>query len=108
MCKVKKKYWKYEVKDFQNKKNSRLIMQWKCAACGIKKSRFVKEEEARDLLSNLGIKTPLNKILLLRDILFWVFKNEYYCEQIFTGNNWNNWEIYADRKYRLYLQKWSW
>ena len=63
-------------KIFKTKKNSRLIMQWKCAACGIKKSRFVKEEEARDLLSNLGIKTPLNKILLLRDILFWVYKNE--------------------------------
>ena len=45
-------------------------MQSKCAVSGIKKSRFVKEKEAKRLLSNLGIKTPLNKIPLLSDILF--------------------------------------
>ena len=50
-------------------KNNRLIMEAKCPVCGIKKSRFVKEQEAKDLLSNLGIKTPLSKILLL-NILF--------------------------------------
>ena len=44
-------------------------MQSKCAVSGIKKSRFVKEKEAKGLLSNLGIKTPLNKIPLLSDIL---------------------------------------
>ena len=36
--------------------------------CGIKKSRFLKEE-AKGLLSNLGIKTPLSKIPSL-NILF--------------------------------------
>ena len=51
-------------------KNGRIIMQSKCAAYGIKKSRFVKEQEAEGLLSNLGIKTPLNKIRLLGYILF--------------------------------------
>ena len=40
-------------------------MQSKCPVCGIKKSRFVKEQEAKSLLSNLGIKTPLSKIPLL-------------------------------------------
>ena len=35
-------------------KNNRLIMQSKCPACGIKKSRFVKKQEAKGLLSNLG------------------------------------------------------
>ena len=45
-------------------------MQSKCAVSGIKKSRFVKEKEAKGLLRNLGIKTPLNKIPLLSDILF--------------------------------------
>ena len=39
-------------------------MQSKCADCGIKKSRFVKELEAKGLLSSLAIKTPLSKILL--------------------------------------------
>ena len=46
-------------------KNNRLIMQSKCSACGIKKSKFVKEQEAKGVLSNLGIKTPLSKIPLL-------------------------------------------
>ena len=50
-------------------KNNRLIMQTKCPVCGIKKSRFVKEQEAKGLLSNLGIKTPLRKIPLL-NVLF--------------------------------------
>ena len=44
-------------------------MQSKCPACGIKKSRFVKKQEAKCLLSNLGIKTPSSKILLL-NVLF--------------------------------------
>ena len=50
-------------------KNNRLIMQSKCPACGIKKSRFAKEQEAKGLLCNLGIKTPLSKIPL-RSVLF--------------------------------------
>ena len=50
-------------------KNNRLIMQSKCPLCRIKKSRFVKEQETKGLLSNLGIKTPFSKILLL-NILF--------------------------------------
>ena len=44
-------------------------MRSKCSVCGIKKSRFVKEQEAKALLSNLGIKTPLSKIPLL-NVLF--------------------------------------
>ena len=43
-------------------KNNRLVMQSKCSVCGIKKSRFVKEQEAKALLSTLGIKTLLSKI----------------------------------------------
>ena len=46
-------------------KNSRLDLLLKCAVCGSKKSRFMKEQEAEGLLSNLGIKTPLSKIPLL-------------------------------------------
>ena len=46
-------------------KHGRLIMQSKCTECGFKKSRFVKEQEAKGLLSNLGIKTLLSKIPLL-------------------------------------------
>ena len=54
---------------FFKTKNGRLLMQSKCTDCRIKKSRFVKEQEAKDLLNNLGIKTPLSKILLL-NVLF--------------------------------------
>ena len=51
-------------------KNGRLMLSSKCAVCGSKKSRFMKEQEADGLLRNLGIKTPLNKIPLLGDLLF--------------------------------------
>ena len=50
-------------------KNNRLIIQSKCPVCRIKKSKFVKEQEAKGLLSNLGIKTLLSKIPLL-NVLF--------------------------------------
>ena len=50
-------------------KNNRLLMQSKCSACKNKKSRFVKEQDAKDFLSNLEIKTPLSKIPLL-NLLF--------------------------------------
>ena len=50
-------------------KNNRLLMQSKCSLCKNKKSRFVKEQDAKGLLSKLGIKTPLSKISLL-NLLF--------------------------------------
>ena len=46
-------------------KNNRLIMQSKRFVYGNKKSRFVKEQESKGLLSNLGIRAPLGKIPLL-------------------------------------------
>ena len=36
--------------------NSRIMVLSKCAICGSKKSRFIKNQEAKGLLSNLGIK----------------------------------------------------
>ena len=50
-------------------KNDRLALLSKCVVCGSKKSRFMKEQEAERLLSNLGIKKHLCKIQLL-NILF--------------------------------------
>ena len=52
-------------------KNYRLTMQSKCSVCGIKKQSFVKEQEGKGLLSNLGIRTPLSKIPLL-NVLYWM------------------------------------
>ena len=48
----------------------------KCAICGGKKSRFIKKQEASRILSNLGIKTSLNKIPLLDNIWFECSCNE--------------------------------
>ena len=50
-------------------KNGRLNLSSKCSTFGSKKSRFMKEPKAQGLLSNLGIKTPLSKILVL-NLLF--------------------------------------
>ena len=53
----KSSYWKTENIDpkIVKTKNNRLIMQSRCSLCGIKKSRFVKEQGGKSLLSNLGI-----------------------------------------------------
>ena len=68
-------------------KNGRLIMQSKCADCGIKKSRFVKEQEAKGLLSSLGLKTWLIEIPLFGDIFFWVYKmNEIVNKFLLVGD----------------------
>ena len=50
--------------------NGRTMILSKCAICNSKKSKFIKEQQAKGLLSNLGLTTPLNKILVLGDILF--------------------------------------
>ena len=50
--------------------NGRKMILSKCAICGSKKSRFIKNQEAKGLLSNLGIRTPLSKVSLLGGILF--------------------------------------
>ena len=44
----------------------------KCTICSSKKSKFSKEQQAKGLLSNLGFRTPLNKIPVLGDILFYL------------------------------------
>ena len=50
-------------------KNNRLLMQSKYSVCKNKKLRFIKEQDVKGLLRNLGIKTPLSKIPLL-NVLF--------------------------------------
>ena len=52
--------------------NGRAIILSTCAICGSKKPKFIKQQEAKGLLSNLGLKTPLNKIPVLGDILFYL------------------------------------
>ena len=50
--------------------NSKAMILSTCAIYGSKKSKFIKEQEAKGLLSNLGLRTPLNKTRVLGDILF--------------------------------------
>ena len=50
--------------------NGKTMLLSKYAMCCSKKSRFIKEQEASGILSNLGLKTPLSKVPLLGDILF--------------------------------------
>ena len=50
-------------------KNERIMLLAKCAVCGSKKSKFIKEQEASGLLSSLGIDTTLSKIPLVGPLL---------------------------------------
>ena len=50
--------------------NDRTMILSKCARCGSKKSKFITNQEAKGLLSGLGIRIPLSKIPLLGDVLF--------------------------------------
>ena len=50
--------------------NGKVMILSKCATCGSKNSRFIKNQEAKGLLSNLGLRTPLSKVPVLGDILF--------------------------------------
>ena len=45
--------------------NGRMMILSTCAICGNKKSKFIKEQQAKGLLSNLGLRAPLNKIPVL-------------------------------------------
>ena len=50
--------------------NGKAMILSKCAICSSKKSRYIKNQEAKGLLSNLRIRTPLSKVPILGDILF--------------------------------------
>ena len=50
--------------------NGRAMILSKCVICGSKKSRFIKNQDAKGLLSKLGIRKPLSKVAILGDISF--------------------------------------
>ena len=68
-CLVCKQYTENTNPKIVSNRQNRLMIQPNCAICGNKKSRFIKEQKPLGILSNLGIKTPLNKVPLL-NILF--------------------------------------
>ena len=53
-----------------NTSNSRTTILSKCAVCGSKKSRFIKDQETKEPLSNLVVRMPLSKVPILGHILF--------------------------------------
>ena len=77
-CKVDSKNIDLRV---SNTINGRTMILSKCAICSSKKSRFIKNQKAKGLLINLGVRTPLSKIPILGEILFWMhvksYKNEW-------------------------------
>ena len=69
-CLKCKKYTENINPNVSSTSNGKIVILSKCAICNSKKSKFTNQQEAKRLLSKLGIKTPLSKIPILGDILF--------------------------------------
>ena len=68
-CLVCRDYTKNNNSKIVRNRQNRLMIQSNCANCGNKNFRFIKQQQAMGILSNLGIKVPLSNVLLL-NILF--------------------------------------
>ena len=68
-CLVCRDYTKSINQKIVRNRQNRYIIQSNCTTYGSKKSRFIKEQKALGILSNLGIKTPSSHVPLL-NILF--------------------------------------
>ena len=66
--------------------NGKTMLLSKCEKCVSKKSRFIKNQEAKGLLSNLGIRTPLSKVPILGDILSQYKMNEIVNKFLLAGD----------------------
>ena len=71
-CLECKKHTKNINLQVSNTSNGKVMILSKCAICNCKKSKFINKQEAKGLLSKLGIKTPFSKLPILCDILFWM------------------------------------
>ena len=69
-CLKCKKYTKNINPQVSSTCNGKMMILLKCAICGSKKCKFIKKQDAKGLLSKLGIKTPLSNVPVLGDILF--------------------------------------
>ena len=69
-CLKRKKHTKNINPQVSSTTNGKLMILSKCAICGCKKSKFINKQDAKGILSSLGIKTPLSEIPLLGDVLF--------------------------------------
>ena len=73
MFKVLKKKIKNIDPKISSSSNGRAMTLSKCAICCSKKSRFIKNQEAKGLLSKLGVKTAWSKVPILGDLLLWIY-----------------------------------
>ena len=68
-CLACRKYTKNNNPKIVRNRQNRLMTQSNCTTCDSQRIRFIKEQQAMGISSNLGIKTPLSKVPLL-NILF--------------------------------------
>ena len=68
-CLKCRKYTKNINPQVSSTSNGKIMILSRCEICNSKKSKFINQQEAKGLLSKLGIKTPLSKIPVLGDIL---------------------------------------
>ena len=69
-CLKCKKHTKNVNPQVSSTSNGKMMILSKCAICGSKKSKFIKKQDAKGLLSKLGIETPLSNVPVLGDNLF--------------------------------------
>ena len=69
-CLKCKKYAENINSQVSSTSNGKTMILWKCAIHNSKKYKFIDKQEAKELLSKLGIKTPFSKLPILGDILF--------------------------------------
>ena len=69
-CLKCKKHTKNINRQASSTSNGKMMILSKCAICGSRKSKFIEKQDAKGLLSKLGIKTALSNVPVLGDILF--------------------------------------
>ena len=87
-CLICRKYTENINPQVSSTNNGKVMILSKCAICNNKKPKFINKQEAKGLLSKLGIKTPLSKIAVLDDILFRIHikMNEIANNFLLVGN----------------------
>ena len=69
-CLKFKKHTKNMDPQISSTSNGKFMILSQCAICGSRKSKSIKKQDPKGILSSLGIKIPLSKISLLGDVLF--------------------------------------
>ena len=81
-----KKYTENKNPRVSNTSNGKTMILSKCAVCSNEKSRFIKNQESKKLLGNLGLRKPLRKVPILGDILFWEYKINEIVNEFLAGD----------------------